>query len=100
MFLLFQINSIYTFFIEKNNTKLTDLRLFVCFVTNNYLKIESKFLEKVGVFNIFFRRKEDSDLLFVLACWIQHCISCNVLNIKKICNKSFFIENVFIEGAY
>jgi len=68
MFLLFQINSIYTFFIEKNNTKLTDLRLFVCFVTNNYLKIESKFLEKVGVFNIFFRRKEDSDLLFVLAC--------------------------------
>ena len=68
MFLLFQINSIYTFFIEKNNTKLTNLRLCVCFVTNNYLKIESKFLEKVGVFNIFFRRKEDSDLLFVLAC--------------------------------
>ena len=32
------------------------------------IQIKSKLLAKVGVFNIIFRKKEQNDLLFLLAC--------------------------------
>jgi len=42
-------------------------------------------LATVDVFNIIFRGKnEHDDLVFLLACWIQHCISAMYLNIKII----------------
>ena len=50
-------------------------------------KIKSKLLAKVGVFNITFRKFEHCELLFLLAGWIQHSISCNLCKYKKILSK-------------
>ena len=52
-----------------------------CFVL--IIQIKSNLLTKVGVFNIIFRINEHGDLLFLLACWIQHNISCNIYKYKK-----------------
>ena len=36
------------------------------------IQIKSKLLAKVGLVKIIFQKNEHGDLLFLLACWIQH----------------------------
>ena len=61
------------------------------------IQIKSKLLAKVDVFFIIFRKNEHSDLLILLACWIQHSISCYIRKyFKKTTENVFKDKNVWL----